>query len=217
MSLFQNGILVDSSKQYVIEAVSSDQHLHHEQHDHHRRVKRENLHETDAGSVHLVLIYETSGGKCGLQSQNRKQLYAPDLHEKTIKLQQDSSSSTSSSSAEQFEHSRNTIEFQKKLLLNNNDNQNRQKRQTGNNNANDFYEKAIEIAVFVDDDLYYKTKKSSAGDPIEEIQNLVFAYLNSVMLVCFYTSKLFFFFYCSMRYVIHIKNTGSIALPIVPA
>ena len=39
--------------------------------------------------VHLVLIYETSGGKCGLQSQNRKRLYAPDLHEKTIKLQQE--------------------------------------------------------------------------------------------------------------------------------
>ena len=75
----------------MIEAVSSDQHLHHEQHDHHRqRVKRENLHETtENDGVHLVLIYETSGGKCGLQSQNRKRLYAPDLHEKTIKLQQE--------------------------------------------------------------------------------------------------------------------------------
>ena len=65
---------------------------------HHSRVKRENLHEnmkeTEEDGVHLVLIYETSGGKCGLQSQNRKRLYAPDLHEKTIKLQQQQYSST---------------------------------------------------------------------------------------------------------------------------
>ena len=76
----------------------------------------------------------------------------------------------------QEENSRNTIEFQKKLL------NRRRKRQTSNN-VNDSPEnnqKAIEIAVFVDDDLYYKTKKANSGDPIEAIQNLVFAYLNSV-------------------------------------
>ena len=77
----------------------------------------------------------------------------------------------------QEENSRNTIEFQKKLL------NRRRKRQTSNN-VNDSPEnnqKAIEIAVFVDDDLYYKTKKANSGDPIEAIQNLVFAYLNSVI------------------------------------
>ena len=73
----------------------------------------------------------------------------------------------------QEENSRNTIEFQKKLL------NRRRKRQTSNN-VNDNSQKAIEIAVFVDDDLYYKTKKANSGDPIEAIQNLVFAYLNSV-------------------------------------
>ena len=78
----------------------------------------------------------------------------------------------------QEENSRNTIEFQKKLL------NRRRKRQTSNN-VNDSPEnnqKAIEIAVFVDDDLYYKTKKANSGDPIEAIQNLVFAYLNSVII-----------------------------------
>ena len=73
----------------------------------------------------------------------------------------------------QEENSRNTIEFQKKLL-------NRRRKRQASNNVNDNSQKAIEIAVFVDDDLYYKTKKANSGDPIEAIQNLVFAYLNSV-------------------------------------
>ena len=44
----------------------------------------------------------------------------------------------------------------------------------------DLSEKSIEIAVFVDDELYQKTVKDGATDPIEDIQNLVFAYMNSV-------------------------------------
>ena len=43
--------------------------------------------------------------------------------------------------------------------------------------------KVIEIAVFVDDELYKKTESDAAGaksDPVEAIQNLVFAYMNSV-------------------------------------
>ena len=77
--------------------------------EHHTRVKRENLHETteEEDGVHLVLIYETSGGKCGLQSQNRKRLYAPDLHEKTIKLQQQQYSSATT--AEDFSGSNKKV------------------------------------------------------------------------------------------------------------
>lgn len=46
------------------------------------------------------------------------------------------------------------------------------------------YQKAIEIAVFVDDEVYRKTKMdTNVEDPIEEIQNLVFAYMNSVQLL----------------------------------
>ena len=59
--------------------------------------------ETEEDGVHLVLIYETSGGKCGLQSQNRKRLYAPDLHEKTIKLQQEQHQYSSTTTAEDRE------------------------------------------------------------------------------------------------------------------
>ena len=42
-------------------------------------------------------------------------------------------------------------------------------------------DKAIELAVFVDDDLYRKEKKAAGdNDPIAAIQDLVFTYLNSV-------------------------------------
>ena len=45
--------------------------------------------------------------------------------------------------------------------------------------------KVIEIAVFVDDDLYKKTVSDagSKADPVEAIQNLVFAYMNSVSIL----------------------------------
>ena len=44
--------------------------------------------------------------------------------------------------------------------------------------------KAIEIAVFVDDDLYRKTKNRDPGkDPILALQDLVFTYLHSVQLI----------------------------------
>ena len=45
--------------------------------------------------------------------------------------------------------------------------------------------KVIEIAVFVDDELYKKTVSDagSKADPVEAIQNLVFAYMNSVSIL----------------------------------
>ena len=48
----------------------------------------------------------------------------------------------------------------------------------------DTTKKAIEIAVFVDDDLYRKTKnKDLVKDPILALQDLVFTYLHSVQLI----------------------------------
>ena len=48
----------------------------------------------------------------------------------------------------------------------------------------DTTKKAIEIAVFVDDDLYRKTKNKDLGkDPILALQDLVFTYLHSVQLI----------------------------------
>ena len=51
--------------------------------------------------------------------------------------------------------------------------------------------KVIEIAVFVDDELYKKTVSDagSKADPVEAIQNLVFAYMNSVSILVFYPKK----------------------------
>ena len=43
---FQNGILVNSKKQYVIEPISTEEH--------HSRVKRENLHETEQGNLRFL-------------------------------------------------------------------------------------------------------------------------------------------------------------------
>jgi hypothetical protein len=59
---------------------------------------------------------------------------------------------------------------------------NRQKRKILTKNTDD---KVIELAVFVDDDLYKFTKKETdktGGDPIERIQDVVYAYLNAVSL-----------------------------------
>ncbi len=44
-------------------------------------------------------------------------------------------------------------------------------------------DKAIELAVFVDDDLYAKEKETASGDPIAAVKDLVFTYLNSVQLL----------------------------------
>ena len=50
--------------------------------------------------------------------------------------------------------------------------------------VSDTTKKAIEIAVFVDDDLYRKTKNKDLGkDPILALQDLVFTYLHSVQLI----------------------------------
>ena len=55
------------------------------------------------------------------------------------------------------------------------------KRQGQEDSDNPPRQKAIEIAVFVDDDLYRKVKNKEAGkDPILAIQDLVFTYLHSV-------------------------------------
>ena len=45
--------------------------------------------------------------------------------------------------------------------------------------------KVIEIAVFVDDELYKKTESDAGAkaNPVEAIQNLVFAYMNSVSIL----------------------------------
>ena len=51
------------------------------------------------------------------------------------------------------------------------------------------HDKVIELAVFVDDELYKLTAQdvaSNNGDPIERIQDLVFAYLNAVS-ICSYS------------------------------
>ena len=48
------------------------------------------------------------------------------------------------------------------------------------------HDKVIELAVFIDDDLYKYTKEQTdihGGDPIERIQDIVYAYLNAVSML----------------------------------
>ena len=48
------------------------------------------------------------------------------------------------------------------------------------------HDKVIELAVFIDDDLYKYTKAETdrhGGDPIERIQDVVYAYLNAVSII----------------------------------
>ena len=110
---------------------------------------------TDDSNPHLVMIYETSGGKCGLQTQNRKRLYAPNLSDAIVDLQKGAQQDFDAFEKKRRKRSSTLSEFQK----------------------------AIEIAVFVDDDMYRKATESSTRDPVDEIQNLVFTYLNSVQLL----------------------------------
>ena len=55
----------------------------------------------------------------------------------------------------------------------------RRKRATGTGRRRD---KAIEIAVFVDD-VVYENERASESDPVAVIQDIVFTYLNSVQLL----------------------------------
>lgn len=48
-------------------------------------------------------------------------------------------------------------------------------------------DKAIELAVFVDDDMYLR-EVAKSSDPVADIQDLVFTYLNSVQLL--YNSRI---------------------------
>ena len=141
-----------NGEQYVIETLPD------EAHEIRKREVEDLMGANEDLNDHLVLIYEASGGECGLKDRNRKRLYAPDLTE-TVRLLKP-----------QQNKDEEPEEFQRR----------RRKRQV-KQNVN--YQKAIEIAVFVDEELYSQTKYSSSADPIDEIQNLVFAYMNSVQLL----------------------------------
>jgi hypothetical protein len=137
--------MIHSNRKFVIETLSED-HPEYSR----ARVKRD-MSLVEDFDQNLVLIYETSGGKCGLKPYNMKKMHAPPLEESI-----------------------------RTLLTRDNV---RVKRQTERGKAL----KAIEIAIFVDDDLYQKTESSGVKDPVKTIQDFVFAYLNSVsiMLLCF--------------------------------
>ena len=107
---------------------------------------------------------------CGLKPQNANRLKAPTFGWEELK---------NITSAELKRDKRSSllheVDYLKQL--------NRQKRKILTKTTDD---KVIELAVFVDDDLYKFTKietDKTGGDPIERIQNIVYAYLNAVSLV----------------------------------
>ena len=103
-----------------------------------------------------VVIYESaaSGGECGLKPKNAKRMRAPDPE--VVSLLEDD----------------DVEDGDREFFVR------RRKKRAANK------DKAIELAVFVDDDLYAQEKAANGNaDPVSKIQELVFTYLNSVQLL----------------------------------
>lgn len=101
----------------------------------------------------LIVIYEaeSTGGECGIKPENLQRMHAP-TREAILLKPQGSDTKKPKPSVGSFV---------------------RKKRSPRG-------EKTIELAVFVDDDLYNKEKEIHSRDAVFQIQDLVFTYLNSV-------------------------------------
>ena len=159
----QNGVIsdIDSGRHFVIESqdeIENDD----EKTRHRRRPKREIFEDQELGlnveesklEHHLVVISETGGASGGQCGLQAKNKQRLLAKPMLSQSQQDII---------------RTLKVVKRQV--------QQKQE-------DTTKKAIEIAVFVDDDLYRKTKnKDLVKDPILALQDLVFTYLHSVQLI----------------------------------
>ena len=159
----QNGVIsdIDSGRHFVIESqdeIENDD----EKTRHRRRPKREIFEDQELGlnveesklEHHLVVISETGGASGGQCGLQAKNKQRLLAKPMLSQSQQDII---------------RTLKVVKRQV--------QQKQE-------DTTKKAIEIAVFVDDDLYRKTKNKDLGkDPILALQDLVFTYLHSVQLI----------------------------------
>ena len=137
-------------------------------------------HEDDEDSV-FIFVYEptfatkssdenvsSTKSSCGIKPSNINRLKTPSLA-----TMDELRNVTTLLNIKQLRH-RSFFHTKKLIELN------RSKRKVINSKTND---KVIELAVFVDDDLYKITKKETdktGEDPIERIQDIVYAYLNAV-------------------------------------
>ena len=106
---------------------------------------------------------------CGLKPQNAHRLKAPNF-------EMDELQNITSSKLWKEKFSSMLGEIGNLKILN------RQKRKI----ISSPHDKVIELAVFIDDDLYKYTKAETdkhGGDPIERIQDVVYAYLNAVSVI----------------------------------
>ena len=103
---------------------------------------------------------------CGLKPTNANRLKAPSFVSDGLQ-----NFNFARSRRDTFSHLLKDIGYIKEV--------NRKKRKIISNP----HDKVIELAVFIDDDLYKFTKEETdkhGGDPIEKIQDIVYAYLNAV-------------------------------------
>ncbi|TRY70666.1 hypothetical protein TCAL_09680 [Tigriopus californicus] len=105
----------------------------------------------------LIVIYEAeaTGGECGIKPENLQRMHAPTREAILLKPHGSITKQKPKPSVGSFV---------------------RKKRSPRG-------DKTIELAVFVDDDLYKKEKELHSRDAVFQIQDLVFTYLNSVQLL----------------------------------
>ena len=105
---------------------------------------------------------------CALKPQNAKRLKAPTFDmDELINVTSSNLKPRKVTSTLQVEYLKDLIREKRKIIPKRND-------------------KVIELAVFVDDDLYKLTKKETdkhGGDPVDRIQDVVYAYLNAVSFI----------------------------------
>ncbi len=155
----QKGILETPNSSLIVEELPGT-----------NRVKRDSdLAETDMEGH--VVVYESvaSLGACGLKPNNLQRMRAPPISAVSlapvVKLELDE---TDDDSAANWEGNKTAF--------------GRQRREVPGD-AGSPKTKAIELAVFVDDDLFRRESAPDAsgdGDPVQAIQDIVFTYLNSV-------------------------------------
>lgn len=125
--------------------------------------------QADDSDGHIV-VYESgiADGECGIKPKNLERMRAPVRPAVLLKTDQadqvNEEETTGNEKASTSTKSTGPGAFVRR----------RRKR----SNAD---QKAIELAVFVDDDLYQLEVDSGVDDPIQDIQDVVFTYLNSVM------------------------------------
>ena len=160
----------------------------HEDGESNRRPKR-SPNDPDPGSHNadgLVVVYESAkvGGECGIKPANVKRMHAPRMEAVLLTDEQKDARDVMDDlgkadavhfPGDELDDKDVTLTRTKRAIVSSQTSSGPRK-----SSALSADDKAIEIAVFVDDVLYRLEEDMNRNDPIGAIQELVFTYLNSV-------------------------------------